>query len=739
MKSYSQYIIHRQKVPSDYRTGQPANAHDPAVWTDHETAARAAAFFGVGYGVGFVFTDTDPHWFLDIDKCRVGEGWSQTALDLCALFAGCYIEVSQSNSGLHIVGTGTVPEHACRNSELGLEFYTSGRYMALGHNAIGDPNHDASALMPAFVAKYFQHESTEVDAGWREGHELGWELPDDDELIQRAMRMGGASVVFGGRASFADLWEARETELTKHYPDASGQRAFDASSADMALASKLAWLTGNDCPRIESLMRRSGLVRDKWDKHPTYLAGFTIPRALVRDGSFYDPRYRERRREQMEENIRIGEGSDSLPASGSMGADEMVKRYAYIIEGKRVIDLEQPRRIFTLDEWKSAHKSSKSFAEVKGEYKMDGSPKVKMSPNTNLWEEHDGRLKIDTVTFRPGHPLQTIDPDGKGAVNMWRDIVRKSAPAGDVGVFTHHIEYLFGADAPRFLDWLAHIEQRPGDLPHTGWVHISPMHGTGRNWLTSLFVNIWRGHVAASFDLAGTLKNGYNGNLSMKLLAIVDEINEGGSAARWENAEVLKSIVTPAYRPINPKFGYQRMEYNCARWLIFSNHVSALPLAEGDRRFNVVSNNYPPMPEGYYKQLYGALSDRGFIEAVAWFLKSRDIAGFNPGAHAVLNEAKRDLIGASRTEADDVLQELIESHPADIIANSTLAGLLTGQPFGAKLNAHHRHTMQRYGVTPYGKSVRMGTAVIKVSIIRNHVKWKNADVDLIKFEMARNL
>ena len=92
--------------------------------------------------------------------------------------------------------------------------------------------------------------------------------------------------------------------------------------------------------------------------------------------------------------------------------------------------------------------------------------------------------------------------------------------------------YLFGDDATRFLDWLAHIEQRPGELPHHGWLHISPEHGTGRNWLASVIARLWKGYVAPNFDLSGMLRTGFNGALSRKLIAIVDEIREGGSGAR---------------------------------------------------------------------------------------------------------------------------------------------------------------------------------------------------------------
>lgn len=732
---YDQFIIQKNKIPSDYRTGQPANAHEQQVWADRNTAERAVAFFGAGYGLGFVFADSDPFWFLDIDKCLVNGVWSPLALEMCTLFAGCYMEVSQSGTGLHIVGSGEVPAHGCRNKELGLEFYTTGRYMALGHNAQGDPNFKIdSAIMLAFVNKYFPPEVEEHEGVWQEGHELGWELPGDDELIQVGMRVQGAGIVFGGKASFKDLWFADTEELGKHYPHP--EKPYDASSADMALASKLAWLTGNDCPRIERMMWKSQLKRDKWETHKTYLGGFTIPRALVRDSSFYDPKFYKRQAEQKAVIKAIGDGGSASSLSPSLGLDEMLDRFVNVIEGKRVFDVQNPKCIMNQDEFVNAYKSSKTSYNVPGEYKNDGTAKVKQMDTAKLWAEDTRRRRVQSITFRPSHPLETEDPDGKHAINTWRSIER-SGEVGDCSIFTRHIDYLFGNDSSRFLDWLAHIEQKPGVLPHTGWVHISPMHGTGRNWLSWTLALVWKGYVATSFDLAGTLKNGYNGSLSCKLLAVVDEINEGGSSARWENAEVLKSIVTPAFRSINPKYGYQRVEFNCCRWLIFSNHTSALPLAEGDRRFNVVQNNCPPLPEQYYKELYGSLESPGFVESVANMLKARDISGFNPGAHALLNEAKRDLIGSSRTETDEILQDLIANHPSDVIANSTLATILNGG-FGTKnsLVPHQKHAAQRAGIISYG-GVWIAPSTVRVSILRNHQLWKSSTPDQVKTEMGK--
>lgn len=748
-----QFIIYRtqpsasrpgntDKLPCDYRSGQMVSAHDPQHWTDSNTAEQAAASRGAGWGVGFVFAASDPLFFVDIDHCLTPEGWSPLAVELCQLFAGAYIEVSQSGTGLHIIGTGKPPAHGCRNQALGLEFYSEGRFVALTRvNAVGDAGADMSSVLPAFVAAYFAPDAAADDGeDWSTAPVPEWSGPtNDDELIRRAMNSKSAAGAFGGKASFSDLWLGNESALARAYPD-SGGRAYDASAADMALAQHLAWWCGKDAERMASLLRRSALVRDKWEERPDYLPS-TIRHAIGRqegvygETAFADAEAAKRRQEQMSENLRIGEGSEEYPSSIVLTEAEMLARYVNIIEGKRVVDLEHPRRIFGLDEWKSAHKSSRTVLEDAKNFNLDGSNKTKSVETTKLWEMNPARRQVDAVTFRPGYMPVTVDPEGKSAANTWRAITR-TATTGDASLFVRHIDYLFSVDAPRFLDWLAHIEQRPGELPHTGWVHISPMQGTGRNWVASVLCRLWSGYVAASFDLAGTLRTGFNGPLSQKLLAVVDEINEGGTDGRWENAETLKSLITSEHRHINPKYGHQRLEYNACRWLIFSNHTSALPLTERDRRFNIVRNENPPMPSQYYVQLYEALRDPGFIADVAELLRTRDISSFNPGAHAVMNDAKREMVAASQSDADDIVAHLVANHPSDVIANSTLGAMLNNQMAG-KMTAHHKHALERAGVRPWGKSIRLGSVVSKVSILRNHSVWKDAATYLIQAELAK--
>lgn len=98
-----------------------------------------------------------------------------------------------------------------------------------------------------------------------------WRGPtDDDALIQRALRSQSAASAFEGKATFADLWAGNAEALGRSYPDP--MRPYDASSADAALAQRLAYWTGRDCERIERLMRQSALARDKWDNHSSYLS-----------------------------------------------------------------------------------------------------------------------------------------------------------------------------------------------------------------------------------------------------------------------------------------------------------------------------------------------------------------------------------------------------------------------------------------------------------------------------------
>lgn len=732
------------KIPCDNQTGKNASAHNPAIWTDADTASERATSLGANRGVGFVLTADCKVFCLDIDNCLQPDGqWSPLARQLCEMFPGAAIEVSQSGRGLHIWGkySGDSPSHGCKNETLGIELYTDSRFIALGRSdsAVGDAATDCTLALQCVATMYFPPKTTQ-DATvqeWTTEPCPEWCGPSDDsELLRRAINSRTANDAFGNKASFADLWNANGPVLARAYPD-GGEREYDCSSADAALARHLAFWTGKNCERIRRLMEQSKLKRNKWEREDylprTILGAVARQIDVLQDKPNMDEA--ARRREQIEESMRMGEGSDEIPNAGTVALEEMLIRFIFVQDGQQVVDLQRPRYVAALADWKAALRASTTTREVKGQFNYDGTPKLKTYETTALWERSPERQQVFAVTFKASGKLLIRDPKGAEAVNIWTPHDWSVTP-GDASLFCEHVEYLFRNEAGRFLDWLAHIEQRPGELPHFGWIHISDKHGTGRNWLASVIARLWPGYAAINFDLSGTLRTGFNDRLSCKLIAVVDEIQEGGSNAKWDNAETMKRIVTEEYRTINQKYGRIREEFNACRWLIFSNHISALPLDEHDRRFNVVRNEEQPRAPEYYASLYAALKDGAFIAGVAYLLQTRDLSGFNPGAHAVMSEAKEAVVAASRSEADEILNDLVKRWHVDVILTSTLGELITGLPNG-KITRTHMHALERRGIKRYESKVRIGESPVRVSILRNFPRWKDADAGQIRTELER--
>lgn len=273
---HSQFIIYKlSPKPNGKMDKLPiaGSAHDPSTWLSYADAKTQLDTLGDGHGVGFVLTDNDPYWFLDIDNCAESGQWSSLALDMCGRFAGAFVEVSQSGTGLHIIGSGTVPDHKCRRDDLGLEFYTSGRFIALTWSgAQGNEDTDHSAAVARLVDEYFKPDERVNPANWTDLPRHDWSGPtDDDDLIKRMLATKSVAGAFSNKASLADLWNRNIDKLADCWPDTERDQGYDGSSVDMALAQHLAFWTGCDCERMLRLMWRSELVRDKWTKHKSYL------------------------------------------------------------------------------------------------------------------------------------------------------------------------------------------------------------------------------------------------------------------------------------------------------------------------------------------------------------------------------------------------------------------------------------------------------------------------------------
>lgn len=439
----------------------------------------------------------------------------------------------------------------------------------------------------------------------------------------------------------------------------------------------------------------------------------------------------KRREHQRRENEKIGEGDFKLPRAELITLEAALSRFVFLSDGSRVADVFSPHFDLKLSDWKATYAASKHTIPQPDKQLANGTTRKvpdKEVPVTTLWYESQLRKTVTTRTFKADGGLILRDPDGRLALNAWRPFDRTvqvdDLQATGLDVFLEHVGFLFGEDAPRFLDWLAHIEQCPGELPHTAWLHIAKHFGMGRNWLASVLTRVWAGSVAANLDLVGMLRSGFNDRLSRKVLAVVDEIREGGRDSQWEHSEKLKSTITEETRRINPKYGHTSLEFNACRWLLFSNHLSAIPLENGDRRIEVVSTEAAPKSPEYYARLYKLLESPQFVAAVAAFLSKRDLSGFNPGAHAVNTAAKQSATQASQTPMAEACQLLVQHWPSDFITAAHLLEVLSaGDQMRGSITAAHRRTLEQCGVHPWGKPVKVEGKATRVSVVRNHAHW----------------
>lgn len=687
LAKYCQFIIYTivphetkpgktHKFPCDFRTGYVSNAHDRRIWTDAPTAIAAAAHFGAGYGVGFVFTAEDPFWFIDIDGAYTPEkGWSPLAMALVAAFPGAAVEVSNSLTGLHLFGTGTVPPHKTKNSELGLEFYHSGRFVALtGINAQGNAATDCSHLLPSLVEQFFKPDTAAVGgvAGWTEEPVPEWRGPeDDDKLIERMLRSNSAAAAFdSNRASFADLWNCNVDVLARAYPDnGNSSTPYDASSADSALAQHLAFWTGKDCARIERLMRRSSLARDKYEREDylprTILAVCARQVQVLTDkepepviGMHHLPPADGERRTTERPRPTVVEGATFLSVEQQMG---LFAGCVYVIDQHRIL---VPG---------GALVKEGQFRIMYGGYTMpmDLANERTSRDSFEAFTQHQAYRcpRADSACFKPDRaPGEIIHDAGRTRVNTWWP-VEVPRQVGDASRFYLHMQKLLPDERDRYilLCYMAACVQHKGYKFQ--WAPLlQGVEGNGKTLLSRCVAHAV-GHRYVHWPKASKIAEKFNGWMVGKVFYAVEDIYVADS--RRDVIEELKPMITGGDGLEIEGKGVDQISADiCGNFMFNSNHKDALVKTRNDRRFavfytaqqNAADLVRDGMNSRYMSELYDWLRAEGFA-IVAELLHTFPIPDeWNPAKQlqrAPDTSSTEEAITASRGGIEQEVLELV--------------------------------------------------------------------------------
>jgi hypothetical protein len=688
LRSYDQFVLWKavpnkkilgkfDKLPCDIK-GFVADAHNPVIWLDADSAVEAAGLLDESYGVGFVFTSNDPFFFVDIDNALHDGEWNPIAVELCSLFAGAAIEVSHSNRGIHIIGSGnpSIGTEKRRKKAIdpitGLkddlfDIYTEDRFVALtGTNITGDASFNCQTNLDSVVKKWLEHgpsELLEPGGAWSTTHVCGANpILDDTKLIAKAIQSKPKDIaaLFGAEStklSFKDLWANNVDALVVSYPHDSLDGEHDRSSADAALAQHLAFWTGGNCQRIESLMRQSALVRDKWDYHSSYMSR-TIINAVGRQNGWYklsNAKVPENNVITLEPVLR--EGYQLLAASQQI---EMFKGCVYIAETNRIFC---PNGSMLKPE---------SFNALFGGYNFlvgdDGEKTTKKAWEAFTESQNVHFPKAESMMFRPDvEPGSIIEIDGWRYVNTYVPIDVRAVD-GDISPFMTHL----GKVLPDERDQTILLSYMSACLQYKGYkIQWAPLLqgvvGNGKSlftWCLAYAIGERYTHLPPSLEISEK----FNSWLFNTLFIGVEDIYVPSN--KLDAIEALKPMITNkrlAKRAMNTD---QQMHNICCNFIFNSNHKDAIKNATKDRRYCVFytaqQEKADLLRDGmdglYFSELYKWLDNRDGYAIVANFLNEYAIPDeFNPTkscqtAPTTSSTAEAATVGMGRIE-----QEVLEA------------------------------------------------------------------------------
>lgn len=621
------------KLPVSPHTGQVCTAHDPANWTTADHACAVASAWGQGYGVAFSFQETDPFFFLDIDHAYDGQAWSPLAQRIAAMFPGAAMEISQSGTGMHIIGTGKSPAHGKKNAALGLEFYTELRFVALtGIGATGDAAIDHTAALHAITAEYFPPGASagaDGDFILSDAPVPEWRGPTDDaDLIRRALMSKSASSVFGPRASFADLWECHEDVLRQAYPDGSG--GYDASQADAALASHLAFWTGRHGERIRRLMQQSALVRDKWERDD-YLPR-TIAAILAQPGDVLQ--------DKLPEPASLPQAADAAPMQAEVTGHTFLSPEAQKTLFAGCVYVQDRHRVLVPG---GVLLKPDQFRVAFGGYvfAMDA---VNERTTRNAWEAFTESQvlrapRADTICFKPSEaPGAIINDAGRLRVNTWWPAnVRRVK--GDMTPFLAHLAKVLPDERDRaiLLAYMAACVQHKGvKFP---WAPVlQGVEGNGKTLFSACVAEAVGQHYT-HWPHAEDLDSQFNGWIADKVFIALEELYSQEHHA--EVVEKLKTLITGSMGiQIQYKGVDQASMSICANFMITTNYRNAIrKTPDNARRFALFFTAQQSMADiqrdgmggDYFPRLYNWLRHEDGFAIVSEYLHTYPIPPeFNP-------------------------------------------------------------------------------------------------------------
>lgn len=274
--------------------------------------------------------------------------------------------------------------------------------------------------------------------------------------------------------------------------------------------------------------------------------------------------------------------------------------------------------------------------------------------------------RFKTMIFAPGKP-ETTD----GNYNGWRGSPIKPAK-GDTTLWNQHLGYVFPGDAERneVLNWCAWVLQNPSAKPDQALLIVGKNTGTGKSLIARVMEQLV-GPANTQRPKNSSLGGDFNSWLLSCRLCVIEELMQVG---RRENLNALRDIITEPFVEVNIKGVPAYKIPNYVAMLGITNSPDALPIDSTDRRWDIVSvpDSVTAKPKAYYDALFAVTVEKdkpmtpvreAGLAAIYYELLKRDLKGWAPRGHAVMTDAKRDMIARAEPAFTRWLREQIDGEP----------------------------------------------------------------------------
>ena len=359
-------------------------------------------------------------------------------------------------------------------------------------------------------------------------------------------------------------------------------------------------------------------------------------------------------------------------------------------------------------------------------------------PGGSLIFEHNGNDYVNSCQDDITPPCDELDDDGQAVIDLFLTHTRQLLPNP--------------AEQDMLLDWLAFGLQNPGVLINFAIV-LQGAEGCGKSYYSKIMQHIMGSNASqvSTSDIMGR----FTGWAAGSRLAIIEEMRISGDNV-FAIIGRMKAYIGNTSISIERKGRDSCTVPNFTNYFMLSNHKDAIPIGDGDRRYNVLFCSMqnkaqmekawgsPTAKAEHFKKLFNESERR--IDALAHYLMNRTIsASFDHKGEAPETSAKQQMRTLSVSEGREQVEDAIDRHRCAIInkniiditklvakvaldddglpKTSALSKILTEMGY-SKSSKRIRHNLTRRQHTVwFGPEYDEGSALKKVA------KFHNSDTD----------